>query len=158
MDVHQRPCKVSIYSTRPIHWAFQRVNQSWSAKVQNRSDLEEQEEEEHDKEKQEEQSIESQWWTYPSVPAPAQCTRRAELTESTSESVRVDLEKIEGGQPCRRMRMRMRRRSRAANWESIMDVRHRPCKFLMYSMSRIIWSYKWVNWSGSGKVRKGSAL
>jgi len=144
MDIHQRPCKVSMYSMRRIDWAYQRVNQSWSAKVRNGSDLEE----------QEAHWIESQWWTYPSTLAPAQCTRRAESNESTSESIGVDLQKIEGGQPCR---MR-RRRSRAANWESIMDVLQRPCKVLMYSTRRIDWAYQRVNQSWSGKVRKGSAL
>jgi len=128
MDIPQRPCNILMYSTRRIDWAYQRVNQSWSAKLRNRSDLEEQEEEE-----QEEQWIESQWWTYPSVLAPAQCTRPAESTEPASESIGVDLHKIEGGQPCRRRRRKRRTRSRAANWESIMDVPQHPYKVLMYS-------------------------
>jgi len=56
-----------MHSTRRIDWAYQRVNQSWSAKVHNRSDLEqkegkEEEEKEEEEEEQEEQRIESQWW------------------------------------------------------------------------------------------------
>jgi len=35
--------------------------------------------------------------------------------EHTSESIGVDLQKFEGGQPCRRRRRRRRRRSRTAN-------------------------------------------
>ena len=153
MDVPQRPCKVLLYSTRLIDWAYQRVNQCWSAKVRNGSDLEKQEEEE-----QGEQWIESQWWTYPSVLAPAQCTRRVESTEPTSESIGVDLQKIERGQLCRRRRRRRRRMIRAANWESIMDVPQHPCKVMVYSTSWIDRANQRVNRSWSGKVRKRFTL
>jgi len=64
--VSQHRCTIFMYSTRQIDWAYQRVNRSWSAKVRNRSDLEAKEEEE-----EEDQRIERQWWTYPSVLAPA---------------------------------------------------------------------------------------
>ena len=113
MDIPHLPCKVWMYSGRQIDWAYQQVSLSWSATVRNGSDLEDQdeeeededeeEEEEQDEEEQEEQWMESQWWTYPSILAPAQSTRQAESTEPASESIRVNLQKIEAGQSCRRI-------------------------------------------------------
>ena len=66
MDVPQHSLKVLMYMTRRIDWAYQRVYRSCSAKVGNRSDLEEMEEEKHEeeeeeKEEEEEHWIESQW-------------------------------------------------------------------------------------------------
>ena len=40
MDVPQRPCKVLMYSTSQIDWAYLQVNQSWSGKVRKGSALE----------------------------------------------------------------------------------------------------------------------
>jgi len=73
--------------------------------------------------------------------------------EPTSESIWVDLPKIEGGQPGRRSKRRWR--SRAANWESIMDVHQRPCQVSMYSTRRIDWAYQRVNQSWSAKFETG---
>jgi len=56
----------------------------------------------------EEQQFESHQWTYRSMLPRSSFTRRDELIEHTSESIRADLEKFEGGQPCR---MGRRRRS-----------------------------------------------
>jgi len=55
--------------------------------------------------------------------------------ELTSEAIGVDLQKIEGKQPC--SSIKRRGRSRAANGEPIMDVLQRPCLVLMYSRRRI---------------------
>jgi len=49
-----------MYSTRRIDWAYQEVNQSWSAKVLNGSDLEKQGEEEEAEQEQDEEEEEEE--------------------------------------------------------------------------------------------------
>jgi len=75
----------------------------------------------------------------------------------TSQSIWVDLRKIEGGQPGRRRKKRGRR-SRAANREPIMNVPQCPCLVLMYSTRQIDWTYQRANQSWSATVRNRSDL
>jgi len=55
-------------------------------------------------------------------------------------------------------RRRKRRRSRAVNWESIMDIPQRPCNVLMYSKRRSEWSCQQVNRRWSEQDQNSSDL